>query len=165
MSQRFEDPEERLSDEEVQAIVQRYGERQAGADPRPTVGDVAEALQVEPAVVSRLLRDIRTADSERQLKERLDALERENEELRRRAEDSDFGYDGFYSSMHWHHGRHMRRRGRRFFVIAMAMSAAMLAAGVATAAGGSSAGVWRVFAVVVVGLVALRMLRRYNGER
>ena len=115
MTQRFEDPipvEERLTEEEVQSIVKRYGEGQAGGDPRATVADVAEALQVEPAVVTRLLRDIRTADSEKQLKERLESLEKENAELKRRADDSDYGYGDFYSSMHWSGRRPLRRRRR-----------------------------------------------------
>jgi hypothetical protein len=136
LNQRFEGSDERLTEEEVQSIVKRYGEGQAGNDTRSTVADVAEALQVEPAVVTRMLREVRTADSERQLKERLDALERENEDLRRRAENSDFGYGDFYSSMHWTNSRRMRSRGRRIGV-AMAM-AVLIAVGLSALRAGNS---------------------------
>ena len=70
-------PEDRLTDDEVQAIVKRYGESQTGGDIRPTVSDVAEALHVEPSVVARLLSDIRAADSSKDLMVRLESLEQE----------------------------------------------------------------------------------------
>lgn len=136
MNQGFEGSDERLTEEEVQSLVKRYGEGQAGNDTRSTVADVAEALQVEPVVVTRMLREVRTADSERQIKERLDALERENEDLRRRAENSDFGYGDFYSSMHWTNSRRMRSRGQRIG-IAMAM-AVMIAVGISALRAGKT---------------------------
>ncbi|HXH61312.1 MAG TPA: hypothetical protein VNI20_08125 [Fimbriimonadaceae bacterium] len=143
--------DDRLSEDEVQAIIKRYGERQAGGDTRPTVTDVAEALQVEPTVVERLLRDIRSSESEKQLKERLDALELENAQLRRRAEESDYGYDDFYSSTHW------RRRGlygpRRRIRLAAVMAAVGVAVMLASSSRGGNAGAtWA--AVPLVGMLA-----------
>lgn len=161
MSQRFEDEDERLTDEEVQSIVKRYGEKQVGNDTRPTVADVAEALQVEPAVVTRMLREVRTADSEKQLKERLDALEKENEQLRERAENSDFGYGDFYSSMHWTNSRRMRRRGSRFAVAAT--MAALIAVGLAAQGGGRTPmPMIAIVGIVAVAVVVLRLIRRID---
>jgi len=103
-------PEDRLTDEEVQAIVKRYGEGQAGGDGRPTVSDVAEALHVEPSVVARLLSDIRAADSSKELMVRLENLEQENAELRERADKSELAvsaFDNYYGSR-----RRLRRRPR-----------------------------------------------------
>ena len=161
MTQRFEDPipvEERLTEEEVQSIVKRYGEGQAGGDPRARVADVAEALQVEPAVVTRLLRDIRTADSEKQLKERLESLEKENAELKRRADDSDYGYGDFYSSMHWSGRRRLRRRSRSFALAA----AVAVVAGVALSSNSSkpAAPTIVIVAIVAVMVFALRSWRQ-----
>lgn len=105
-------PDDRLTDEEVQAIVKRYGESQAGGDIRPTVSDVAEALHVEPSVVARLLSDIRSAESSKDLMVRLESLEQENAELRQRADRSEsavMAFDNFYG---WR-GR-VRRRPRSF---------------------------------------------------
>lgn len=158
LNQRFEDSDERLTEEEVQAIVKRYGERQSGSDTRATVADVAEALQVEPSVVSRILRDVRTAESEKQIQERLAALERENAELRRRAEESE--YEDFYSHAHW--ARSRRLRGAPRFAIA-AMMAAFLAMGlVLQARGGMNTPLPIVAMLLVMGGVfwAVRMIRR-----
>ena len=114
MDEKFEQgglgPEDRLTDEEVQAIVKRYGEGQAGGDGRPTVSDVAEALHVEPSVVARLLSDIRAADSSKELMVRLENLEQENAELRERADRSELAvsaFDSYYGSR-----RRLRRRPR-----------------------------------------------------
>ena len=103
-------PEDRLTDDEVQAIVKRYGESQTGGDIRPTVSDVAEALHVEPSVVARLLSDIRAADSSKDLMVRLESLEQENAELRERADRSELAvsaFDNYYGSR-----RRLRRRPR-----------------------------------------------------
>jgi uncharacterized membrane protein YccC len=161
LSQRFEDNDERLTEEEVQSIVKRYGEKQAGNDTRATVADVAEALQVEPSVVTRILREVRTADSERELKERLDALERENEQLRERAERSDFGYGDFYSSMHWTNSRRMRRRGTRIAVAAT--MAALIAVGLSMQGGGRTPmPVFAIVATVAVVVLVLRLVSRLD---
>lgn len=122
LSQQFEDAGERLTEEEVQAIVKRYGERQSGGDARSTVADVAEALQVDPSVVTRILRDVRTAESEKQIQERLSALERENAELRKRAEDAEFGE--FYPMSHWAYRRRTRRRKPQAIAALMAVMVA-----------------------------------------
>ena len=94
MSQEFKDREhdatENLTDEEVEAIIKRYGESQSGGDTQPTVKDVAEALHVEPSVVSQILSDVRGAKTQEDLKSRLDSLEAENAELRVKAEKSDY---------------------------------------------------------------------------
>ena len=94
LSHEFEKPDyesnEHLTDEEVEAIVKRYGESQPGGDMQPTVKDVAEALHVEPGVVSKLLADVRSAKTQEDLKVRLDALEAENTELRERAQKTEF---------------------------------------------------------------------------
>ncbi|MCB8933375.1 MAG: transposase [Fimbriimonadaceae bacterium] len=127
MAQEFEqfEPNERLTEEEVQAIVKRYGERQSGEGTGPTVADVAETLGVDSETVGRMLREIRGARTEQQLQERLNRLEAENEALRRRAED---GLEGsFFSSRHWMM-RRARRRGRAG-ILAAAIAAAFVAAG------------------------------------
>lgn len=159
MSQRFEDPEERLTEEEVQAIIKRYGERQPEGDSRSTIGDVAEALQVEPSVVNKLLREVRAADSERELRERLERLERENESLRRRADESEF--DDFYPAMHWSRRRARARRPAAMFAAAMA---AMVAVGImANARGGSTP--MPVFGILFAGFVAFVALRLMRARR
>ena len=112
MPQEFESfaPDERLTDEEVQAIVKRYGERETASGSGPTVADVAETLQVDPSTVAQMLRDIRQSQSERQLQERLNHLEMENDDLRKRASESYVG--DMFSQSHWMF-RTVRRRGRR----------------------------------------------------
>jgi hypothetical protein len=159
LSQRFEEPDERLTEDEVQAIIKRYGERQPGGDARSTVADVAEALQVEPSVVSKLLREVRTADSERELRERLDRLERENESLRRRAEESE--YDDFYPAMHW---SRRRMRARRPAMLMAAAMAAMLAVGISASARGGSTPM-PVFGILIVGFAAFVAIRLLRGRR
>ncbi len=159
MNERFEGTYERLTEEEVQSIVKRYGEGQAGNDTRSTVADVAEALQVEPAVVTRMLREVRTAESERQLKERLDALERENDELRRRAENSDSRFGDFYSSMHWTNSRRMRSRGRRMGV-AMAMAMLVVVGIAALRSGNTPVPALAVLATLALMIVVIRVVSR-----
>lgn len=87
MEQRFSTPEPDtiVTDEEVRALVQRFGERQAMAQGQPTVNDVAEAMQVEPATVQKMLEELRRSKDQDEIKARLDRLERENAELRARA--------------------------------------------------------------------------------
>jgi len=86
MEQRFSTPEPDtiVTDEEVRALVQRFGERQAMAQGQPTVRDVAEAMQVEPATVQKMLEELRRSKDQDEIKARLDRLERENAELRAR---------------------------------------------------------------------------------
>jgi hypothetical protein len=158
VSQRFEDPEVRLTEEEVQAIIKRYGEGQPGGDARSTVGDVAEALQVEPMVVGKLLREVRASDSERELRERLDRLERENESLRRRAEES--VHDDFYPAMHWSRRRWRSRRPR---ILVAASLAAMIAVGLSMNGTGSTPfPFWTLLMIGLGAFVILRTLRRFS---
>lgn len=148
-----------MTEEEVQAIVKRYGERQPGGDPRSTVNDVAEALQVDPSVVTKLLREVRAADSERELRERLERLERENESLRRRADES--LYDDFYSEMHWSRRRARARRPAAMFAAAMA---AMVAVGImANARGGNTP--MPVFGILIAGFAAFVAIRLMRARR
>jgi hypothetical protein len=157
LNQAYEGDGERLSEEEVQAIVRRYGERQGG-DTRATVADVAEALQVEPSVVAKLLHEVRAADSERELRERLDRLEQENETLRRRAEDSE-QYD-FYPAMYWSRRRWRSRRPR---VILAAGLAAMVAIGLSVSGTGRTPfPFWTLLALGLGAFVIIRTLRRFS---
>lgn len=156
MANEFEPPAsaERLTDEEVQAIVKRYGERQPGAETGPTVADVAETLGVDADTVARMLREIRGARSEQQLQERLNQLEAENEALRRRA---DTGLEeSFFSRRHWM-VRRVRRRRRA------AILAALVAAGF-VAAGGPEAsfdfGLWGPVVLVIAGVLVLSRIMR-----
>lgn len=80
------DPLEPVSPEEVRALIERFGERQAARSNQPTVADVAETLQVEPATVAAMLQELRESKNQAEIKERLDRLERENAELRARSE-------------------------------------------------------------------------------
>jgi hypothetical protein len=158
LSQKFEGTDERLTEEEVQAIVKRYGEGQAGNDTRATVADVAEALQVEPSVVSRILRDVRAADSERDLRDRLANLERENATLKRRAEESVYG--DFYPPMHWSR-RRMRARGPR--IVFAAGLAAMIAIGLSMSGGGRTPfPFWTLMMVAFGVFVVMRLVRRFS---
>ncbi|MBS1722101.1 MAG: hypothetical protein JSS66_03730 [Armatimonadetes bacterium] len=102
-------PDETLTPEEVSAILSRYGEQQAG-EPVPRLSDVAETLQVDRSVVSQLLRDIRGANTEKQLRERLDRLEREHEELRSRAALSESDVGHMFGTGHWRRRRNRQRR-------------------------------------------------------
>lgn len=80
------DPLEPVSPDEVRALIERFGERQAARSNQPTVADVAETLQVEPATVAAMLLELRESKNQAEIKERLDRLERENAELRARSE-------------------------------------------------------------------------------
>ena len=109
--------DEPLSEDEVRAIIERYGEGQSGGDGQATVKDVAEALHVEPSVVGRMLSDIRTAESSAQLRERLEALEQENAELRAHVDPSEDSWSAFDCCTPWRYRR--RRRSRSRFVMMM----------------------------------------------
>ena len=87
-------PTERVKQDEVRALIERFGEETTREDHTdPTVADVAETLQLEPETVGAMLQQLRQAKNEADLKERLDRLERENDMLRRRAGEirTDFG--------------------------------------------------------------------------
>lgn len=75
---------EPVTDLEVRALVERFGERQAMAQGQATVQDVAEALQVAPITVAEMLQELRRSKDQDEIKQRLDSLERENAELRER---------------------------------------------------------------------------------
>jgi hypothetical protein len=79
------EPLEPVTALEVRALVERFGERQSMALGQPTVKDVAEALQVDPATVGQMLYELRESKNQGEIKTRLDNLERENAELRARA--------------------------------------------------------------------------------
>ena len=111
--------DEPLSEDEVQAIIERYGEGQSGGDGQATVKDVAEALHVEPSVVGRMLSDIRTADSSEQLRERLEALEQENAELRAHADPSEDSWSAFDCCTPWSYRRGRKPRSRFLIMILM----------------------------------------------
>lgn len=109
---------EQLTEKEVEAIIKRYGEAQTGAG-QTSVEDVAEALQVEPHVVERLLHEVRTAETSQQLQDRLSTLERENEQLRKRAshwQGDDLSVSGFES---WPFYRPHRKRRMMAIMVAM----------------------------------------------
>lgn len=82
------DHTEPVSDLEVRALVERFGERQTMASGQPTINDVAEGLQVDPATVSNMLVELRESKNQEDLKQRLDRLESENAELRDRTSES-----------------------------------------------------------------------------
>ena len=109
--------DEPLREDEVQAIIERYGEGQSGGDGQATVKDVAEALHVEPSVIGRMLSDIRTADSSAQLRERLESLEQENAELRARVDPGEDSWTAFDCYTPWRFRR--RRKSRNRFAIMM----------------------------------------------
>ncbi len=77
---------EPVSDLEVRALIERFGERQAMAQGQPNIQDVAEALQVAPSTVAEMLQELRQSKNQDEIKQRLDTLERENAELRERTE-------------------------------------------------------------------------------
>ena len=81
------EPTAPVTQEEVRALIQRFGERETTASDQATVGDVAEALQLEPTTVGSMLVELRSSKSQRDIRARLDRLEEENAELRQRAED------------------------------------------------------------------------------
>ena len=85
MQERFEETpvDQVLTDDEVKLVIERYGEMEA-AKRGPKVRDVAEAMGVEPSVVSKILSEIRESKSDDDLKERLETLEEENARLRDR---------------------------------------------------------------------------------
>ena len=87
MDQQHHLPEstEPVTDEEVHALVHRFGERQTMAQGQPTVADVAEALQVAPVTVAKMLQELRESKDQDEIRQRLDNLEMENTELRERA--------------------------------------------------------------------------------
>jgi hypothetical protein len=87
MQNEFRLPEstEPMTELEVRALVERFGERQAMGVGQPTVHDVAEALQVDSATVSQMLQELRRSKDEEDIRARLDRMEKENAELRMRA--------------------------------------------------------------------------------
>lgn len=107
---------EPVSDWEVRALIERFGERQSVAAGQPTVKDVAEALQLEPETVGKMLSEIRQAKGEIEIKQRLDKLEQENEELRNRGP--------FASNLHTPFGE---GRVRRPFLTGMVAAIAVVA--------------------------------------
>lgn len=114
---------EALTEKEVEAIIKRYGESQTGAG-QTSVEDVAEALQVEAGVVEKLLHEVRTAESSKQLQDRLSALEKENAQLKSRSshwQDEAYGFEG------WGFPTRRRRRALRASMIGMAAGAILLA--------------------------------------
>jgi len=149
---------EHLTDEEVEAIIKRYGEAQAGASTQPTVKDVAEALHVDPSVVAKLLEDVRGAKTQEDLQARLDALEEENAELRERAEKSEYA-----TSEMWHdysERRPWRARRRSPRVVALAGLFVMLfflLRGLSF--GGSSMSVLPLIILIGVLFVFLRLIK------
>ncbi|HEY3779942.1 MAG TPA: hypothetical protein VGL56_02585 [Fimbriimonadaceae bacterium] len=83
---RLPEPTEPVTEAEVRALVERFGERQSLGRDQTTVRDVAEALQVESSTVGSMLVELRRSTGQREIQERLDRLEQENAELRVRAQ-------------------------------------------------------------------------------
>ena len=79
------EPNEPVTEVEVRALIERFGERQTMAHGQPTVQDVAEALQVDPVTVGKMLYELRESKGQDEIKKRLDKLEKENAELRQRS--------------------------------------------------------------------------------
>ena len=82
---RLPESNEPMTELEVRALVERFGERQAMGAGQPTVHDVAEALQVDSATVSQMLQELRRSKDDEDIRARLDRMEKENAELRMRA--------------------------------------------------------------------------------
>jgi len=82
---RLSESTEPMTELEVRALVERFGERQAMGVGQPTVHDVAEALQVDSATVSEMLQELRRSKDDEDIRARLDRMEKENAELRMRA--------------------------------------------------------------------------------
>jgi hypothetical protein len=82
---RLPESNEPMTELEVRALVERFGERQAMGAGQPTVHDVAEALQVDSATVSEMLQELRRSKDDEDIRARLDRMEKENAELRMRA--------------------------------------------------------------------------------
>lgn len=107
---------EPVTDLEVRALVERFGERQAMAQGQPTVRDVAEALQVDSETVGKMLHELRESKDQIEVKERLDNLERENAELRA----TTAGFTGMHTPF-------AEARIRRPFMLAMVVSLVVVA--------------------------------------
>ncbi len=147
---------ETLTHEEVSAILKRYGEQQAG-EGQPRVSDVAEALQVEPSVVSQMLNDIRRSSTEQQLRDRLEQLEREHEELSRRSQASQADFEGLFASGNWARSRYRNRKRASVGAVAVAaILASVFASGHRSMP--SSSGVW-IFVAIALIVLALRRFR------
>lgn len=148
------DPLEPVSPEEVRALIERFGERQANRSNQPTVADVAESLQVEPATVAAMLQELRESRSQAEIKERLDRLERENAELRARSESP------FIMGV-THHGTPQRMQvavmAGLFSVLLLTLISRKLGAG-------QSSMPWLVFGVLV-GLAGLMAYKSYLLRR
>lgn len=131
---------------EVRALVERFGERQAMAQGQPTVQDVAEALQVSPATVSKMLLELRQSKDQDEIKRRLDSLEKENAELRERTVIASQLHTPFPNAS-----------------VRVPFLAAMMVSIIATAAlFGPSAHVWpKQFAAIVLLFVPLFLLGRW----
>lgn len=142
---------EPVSDEELRALIERFGERQAGQSTQPTVRDVAETLQVDTQTVGAMLAELRKSKSEAEVKERLDRLERENEELRART-DNEYGF-----------GRPFRRRRRRAAMMA-AMLAIMVGALFSVRGGGLGGAEWMFIALIAMAAVFIIRLRHGGGR-
>ncbi len=83
---RLPEPTEPVTEAEVRALLERFGERQTVAPEQSTIRDVAEALQVEPTTVGTMLVELRRSKDQHEIRARLDMLEEQNAELRQRAE-------------------------------------------------------------------------------
>lgn len=153
---------EHLTDEEVEAIVKRYGESQSGGSTQPTVKDVAEALHVDQGVVAQLLSDVRSAKTQEDLKSRLDALEAENTELRVRAEKSDYDTDQMwddYSGLRPLRAARPRTAPRLTMTICAIVAVAMFAGRGAFGTGSPIRLVWLLLGACAI-ICILKCLRR-----
>lgn len=77
-------PTEYVTDMEVRELIERFGEEQTLAQSQPTVNDVAEALQVTPGTVAKMLQELRASKDQDEINSGLDDLEKENAELLKR---------------------------------------------------------------------------------
>ena len=155
MEERFAttEPDTVVTDDEVRALVQRFGERQAMAQSQPTVRDVAEAMQVEPATVQKMLEELRRGKDQDEIKARLDKLERENAELRSRTTEH-LDYDDGY-----------RRRRPRPAVLAATMAGVLATMAMTKLTGGSVGAPLAVLAFLPAILIfAITRLRSCSGK-
>lgn len=147
---------EPVNEREVRALIERFGERQPMAQGQTTVQDVAEALQVDPATVGKMLNEVRESESQREIKQRLDRLERENAELRDRAANSSVFHSPFADA-----------RVRGPFLTAMFIS--IVVVGVATrSASNHGGGLWfKQFVAILAVAACLFMVgwRLYRKDR
>ncbi|MBS1709941.1 MAG: hypothetical protein JSS65_14605 [Armatimonadetes bacterium] len=150
--------QETVTDEEVRALVERFGERQAMGKTQTTVLDVAEAMQVEPSTVRQMLDEMRRSKDQDEIKSRLDRLERENAELRARAANMETGLGWGTGLDDWQGTKMDQRSTLRMLAMVCAISVAMIMMVVAKKGGGASPAI--LFAVIPAVMIAVIAKRR-----